>query len=52
MTKPAATPLDRMADALAEGLSVKDAAKKIGVDYSYGNAILQRIRKRLGAQAR
>lgn len=44
--------LDRFAELLAEGLTVAEAAKRMGVTYEYGNAMLQRIRKRLGGQAR
>lgn len=44
--------LDRFADALAESGSVSIAAERVGVSRTYGNALLQRIRKDLGWQAR
>lgn len=51
--------LNRFADALAEhdletgdvGGSVRKASEAVGVSYAYGNALLQRMRKRLGWQA-
>jgi DNA-binding PadR family transcriptional regulator len=44
--------IDRFAESLAETGEVKAAAKAIGVTKEYGNALLQRIRRRLGPQAR
>lgn len=43
--------LDQFAEMLVEGLTVTQAAKAMGRDYPYGNAMLQRIRSRLGSQA-
>lgn len=42
---------DIMAEYLSCGFDVKEAAQKMGQSYSYGNALLQRIRKGLGAQS-
>ena len=44
-------PLDQFAEHLAEGLSVKEAAARVGWSYAYGNASFQRMRKKLGVQA-
>lgn len=44
--------LDRFADLLSEGLTVKAASERMGYDKEYGNAMLQRIRRGLGWQAR
>jgi len=50
--------LDRFADLLAEhgpddkGGDVMACAVKLGCSYTYANAMLQRIRKKLGWQAR
>lgn len=44
--------LDQFAEHLADGLSVPEAAQRVGWASSQGNAMLQRIRKRLGPQAR
>jgi transposase len=44
--------LDQFAEYLAEGYSVPDAARMVGVGPAYGNSLLQRIRKRLGPQAK
>ncbi len=44
--------MDRLADALADGLSVPEAAVQIGIEYAYANAIFQRMRARLGPQAK
>lgn len=46
MTKTA-----QFAEALAEGLSIKDAAAVVGWTRAQGNAALQRIRGMLGSQA-
>lgn len=46
------TKLDQFAEHLANGLSVKAAAKTMGKDYAAGNAMMQVLRKKLGAQAR
>lgn len=43
--------MDLLAEELANGASVPEAAKTIGVEYAYGNALFQRIRKSLGEQA-
>ena len=45
------TQLDRFAEHLAEGLSVREASEKMGLSYHTGNTMLARIRKRLGPQA-
>jgi hypothetical protein len=44
--------LDQFAEYLAEGKSVPEASRLVGIYSGYGNALLQRIRKRLGPQAR
>jgi hypothetical protein len=46
------TALDRFAEALSETGEVASAAARIGVSKEYGKAMLQRLRKRLGWQAR
>jgi hypothetical protein len=51
MTAPVSL-TDKFAEALAETGSVKAASKAVGVSRDYGNAMLQRIRKQLGRQAR
>ena len=43
--------IDRFAQFLADGYSVRQAATSLGLSFAYGNALLQRIRKRLGPQA-
>lgn len=43
--------LDRFAESLAETGDVKATAAALGMSYEYGNALLQRIRKKLGGQA-
>lgn len=43
--------IDRFAELLAEGYGVTEAARMLGVEPTYGNGMLQRIRKRLGPQA-
>lgn len=43
--------IDRFAGALAETGSVRAASAMIGVNYPYGKALLQRVRKELGWQA-
>lgn len=43
--------IDQFAEHLADGLSVKEAAKLVGATPHYGNAMLQRMRRNLGAQA-
>lgn len=43
--------MDEFAEYLAEGLTITQAAHRMGKDYCYGNAMLQRIRARLGPQA-
>lgn len=43
--------MDRFAELLSEDLTVTEAAKRMGFDYAYGNAMLQRIRRKLGRQA-
>lgn len=45
------TRLDRFAELLAEGYSPKAAALSVYGTSTVGNAMLQRIRKRLGPQA-
>lgn len=47
----AADTLDRFADRLAEHGDAAKAARQIGKSDAYGRVLLQRIRKRLGAQA-
>lgn len=44
--------VDRFADNLADGFSVKDAATMLGQKPSWGNAMLAHIRRGLGEQAR
>lgn len=44
--------MDQFAEHLANGLSVADAAKAMGLDGGYAHSLLQRIRKRLGPQAK
>lgn len=44
--------MDRLADALALGLSIRDAAERIGVSYDQANAVFQRMKRKLGWQAR
>lgn len=43
--------LDMFAEALAEGYSVSDASRLVYGTATCGNSMLQRLRKRLGAQA-
>lgn len=43
--------IDKFADLLSEGLTVRQAANRLGFGYDYGNAMLQRIRRKLGGQA-
>lgn len=43
--------IDRFAEHLAECGNVAIASRRVGVSSAYGNAMLQRIRKRLGPQA-
>lgn len=45
------TKLDIFAEHLSNDLSVKDAARLMGRNIHYGNALMQRLRKRLGPQA-
>lgn len=42
---------DRFAEHLAHGATVAVASELVGVSAAYGNAMLQRIRRRLGPQA-
>lgn len=44
--------MDRLADALADGLDLRAAAELIGVSYDYANAMFQRMKRRLGVRAR
>lgn len=46
------SPSHQFAEYLSQGLTVAQAAQRMGRDYNYGNAMLQRIRKKLGEQAR
>lgn len=43
--------VDRFADKLADGFSVREAATMLGQKPSWGNAMLAHIRRGLGAQA-
>lgn len=43
--------LDTFAERLAEGLTVAQIERQLNLPHRYGNAMLQRIRKRLGPQA-
>lgn len=43
--------INRFADALADGLSMHDAAKRIGCSVSAGRNYLIEIRRKLGPQA-
>lgn len=45
------TQMNTFAELLSEGLSVRQAANRMGYGYEYGNAMLQRIRRKLGSQA-
>lgn len=45
------TKLDQFAEHLANGLTPREAAKRMGHLPAYGNAMMQVIRKKLGAQA-
>ena len=45
------TRIDRLADCLADGMTIAQAAERLGVTAPYANAMLQRMRRRLGAQA-
>lgn len=49
MTFPSKTA--EFAEALANGLPIKDAAAQVGWTYQQGNAALQRMRQKFGAQA-
>jgi hypothetical protein len=40
--------IDRLADALASGMTVPEAAVRLGITSAYANALLQRMRKQLG----
>lgn len=50
--RPIRTKTDAFAQHLADGLTVPEASKKLGIYAGDGNALLQRIRKSFGAQAR
>lgn len=43
--------IDRFAELLADGASVADAERRLSLPNRYGNALLQRLRKKMGAQA-
>ena len=43
---------DQFAEHLANGLTVPQAAQRLGITNQYGNAMLQRIRHKIGPQAR
>lgn len=44
--------IDRFADMLAEGLGISEIERRMQLPRRYGNALLQRLRKSLGEQAR
>lgn len=44
--------LTRFADLLADGLTPREAAERMGKDARYGNTMLQKLRIDLGWQAR
>lgn len=44
--------LDDFAEALAENGDLRAVAAQLGIGHAYANALLQRIRRRLGSQAR
>lgn len=50
--RPIRTKTDEFAQHLANGLTVPEASRAIRIYAGDGNAILQRIRKSFGAQAR
>ena len=37
---------------ISEGMSVKEVAKKVGMDYYYANSLIQRMRRRMGEQGK
>lgn len=50
--RPIVTRLDQFAEHLANGLTVPEASKKMGIYSGAGNSLMQKIRKALGPQAR
>lgn len=44
--------LDRFADLLADGVTPEAAPERMGYCAAYGRTLLQKLRKRLGSQAR
>lgn len=49
---PPRTKTDRFADLLASGHTVRSASEQLEIDSQDGNAILQRLRRKFGQQAR
>jgi hypothetical protein len=47
---PPRTKTDHFAEALAEGATVREAAKTVGWTAPQGQATLQRLRRKFGAQ--
>jgi hypothetical protein len=50
--RPIVTRLDQLAEHLANGLTVPQAAREMNMYSGDANSLLQRIRGRLGAQAK
>lgn len=44
--------IDRFAEALSEGLSVREASAVVNQTPAYGKTLLHRLRKQMGEQAR
>ena len=52
MAKAHLSRLDQFAEHIANGLTPYQAAKRMGKDHCYGNAMMQKLRKKMGDQAR
>jgi len=50
--RPMTRKRDQFAEHLANGLTPRQAAERMGGDTEYGNRMMQRIRKEMGWQAR
>lgn len=46
------TKIDQFAEMVANGLTPTQAANRMGKDAAYGNAMMQKLRKIMGGQAR
>jgi len=46
------TRLDQFAEHLANGLTVPEASERMGMTNAQGNATMQKLRRRLGRQAK